>query len=155
MDDAPQSSRRRAFEQIFEPLTREEPQQAHALVVVAYYLIMLRLGSPETGATSDSMHKPAPLGSDGLSAMHTLLFGYRPSDDEASRCHPTEETLQPDCYEEFIDFLEAKQVRRMLTAFAAAIAHLCLCSAPEAALDALEKSSLDGWLVPYEGPPQR
>lgn len=151
LDPAPLEHVRGRFERSFDPLTREEPQQAAALLVVGEYLIMLRSRLLASTALSQTQHAPArPPHAADVSSMHELLFGYRPHDDEARWCLPTHEAIEHD-YEDYFDFLQIKQVRRMLTSFAAAIAHLCRCPDPQAELNALENIYAGNWVLPYSG----
>ena len=152
LDPAPLEHVRRRFERSFDPLTREEPQQAAALLVVGEYLIMLRSRLLASTALSQTEHEPArPLNAEDVSSMHELLFGYRPHDDESRWCLPTQETIEHGDYEDYFDFLQFKQVRRMLTSFAATIAHLRRCPDPHAELNALENISAGNPLAPYHG----
>jgi hypothetical protein len=152
LDPAPLEHVRRRFERSFDPLTREEPQQAAALLVVGEYLIMLRSRLLASTARSQPEHEPArPPHAADVSSMHELLFGYRPHDDESRWCLPTHETIEHGDYEDYFDFLQIKQVRRMLTSFAATIAHLRRCPDPLAELNALENISAGNRPAHYHG----
>ena len=101
-----------------EPLLEEEPFQANALMVLGQYLWGIAAHA-EAGPAEPSV-AGGQVTPEMVSVMHHKLFGDRTNPNEAVWSLPAAPDLADgQAFEDYLDFLEYKQVRRMLTAIAA------------------------------------
>jgi hypothetical protein len=135
-----------------EPLLEEEPFQANALMVLGQYLWGIAAHAEAVPA------EPSVAGGqvtpEMVSVMHHKLFGYRPNPNEAVWSLPAAHLADGDAFEDYLDFLEYKQVRRMLTAIAAFVLLLRRHADPHRVLAEMERGSMDAWAIPDHGASQ-